>query len=475
MTGTHHNKEMFDSTKTRPLGTTEQNWSLAVSRGTGTTALVLQMAKSPSETPLLHEILIKLRKTHPLLRSKLHHNATTNEYTLLQSTTTAPVAIEFHDIPSTTRLLQTLSAKQGSNNLSPCHLILEHELNINSWSDPNSFPTKGIDVIFASVYALSDAKCAIVLRLHASICDRTTAVSLLMELMGLVVEAEGGGTQPGIKNDGEGKMGIESMIPNGMAKKTFWAHGMDMLGYSVNSLRLTNLKFKNTKLPRSSEVVRLQMNTHHTAGILAGCKSRGIKLCGALAAAGLIAAHSTKPESDQLKKKYGVVTIIDCRPLLEPALSTHHYGLYQSALLNTHTLKGTENLWDLAIRCYNDFARYKKCNKHFSDMTDINFLMRKAIENPSLTASSSLRTSLISVFEDPVIDNTNQMQQGIGVEDYIGCASVHGVGPSIGIFDTIRDGELDCACVYPSPLHSREQMNAMVDHMKKILIDGSSD
>ncbi|KAK6139851.1 hypothetical protein DH2020_026426 [Rehmannia glutinosa] len=440
------------------MSTTEQNWSLAVSRGTGTTVLVLQMAKSPSETPLLHEILIKLRKTHPLLRSKLHYNATTNEYTLLTSTTTTTpqVDIEFHDIPSTTRLLQTLSAKQGSNNLSPSHLILEHELNINSWSDPNSFPPKGIDVIFASVYALSDAKCAIVLRLHASICDRTTAVSLLMELMGLVVEAEGGGTKPGIKNDGEGKMGIESMIPNGMAKKTFWAHGMDMLGYSVNSLRLTNLKFKNTKLPRSSEV---------------GCKSRGIKLCGALAAAGLIAAHATKPESDQLKKKYGVVTIIDCRPFLNLLFPL----IIMSALLNTHTLKGTEKLWDLAVRCYNDFARYKKCNKHFSDMTDINYLMRKAIENPSLTASSSLRTSLISVFEDPVIDNTNQMQQEIGVEDYIGCASVHGVGPSIGIFDTIRDGELDCACVYPSPLHSRDQMNAMVDHMKKILIDGSSD
>ncbi|KAI3471801.1 hypothetical protein Pfo_028454 [Paulownia fortunei] len=304
------------------------------------------MAKPPSEAPLLHEILEKLLKAHPLLRSKLHHNPTTKECTFLTSTT-PQVDVEFHDLPSTSQLLQTLSTKQNSN-ISPCHLILEHELNNKCWWDPNSFPRNGIKVIFASVYALSDTKSVIVLRLHAS-----------------------------------------------------------------------------------------------------GCKSRGIKLCGALAAAGLIAAHSTKLESDQLKKKYGVVTLTDCRSLLEPALSNHHFWIYT------------------------DLANYKKCNKHFSDMADINFLMRKAIENPSLTASSSLRTSVISVFEDPVIDNSQQMQQEIGLEDYMGCASVHGVGPSIALFDTIRDGELDCACVYPSPLHSREQMNELVDHMKKILIDES--
>ncbi|MFX9847891.1 hypothetical protein ABTP16_18750, partial [Acinetobacter baumannii] len=133
-------------------------------------------------------------------------------------------------------------------------------------------------------------------------------------------------------------MAIESLVPSGMAKKTLWAHGMDMLGYSVNSFRLTNLKFDNAKGVRCSEVVRLRMNKEDTSRLLAGCNSRGIKLCGALAAAGLIAAHSTKPHSDQLKKKYGVVTLTDCRSQLEPALSIHHYGFYHSAILNTLTV-----------------------------------------------------------------------------------------------------------------------------------------
>lgn len=94
-------------------------------------------------------------------------------------------------------------------------------------------------------------------------------MSLLRELMELVEDqTEGGGTQKGIKNEGEGEKGIESMVPSGMAKKTIWAHGMDVLGYSVNSFRLTNLKFKNSKSPRLSEVVRLQMNKHYTSLIL---------------------------------------------------------------------------------------------------------------------------------------------------------------------------------------------------------------
>lgn len=104
-------------------------------------------------------------------------------------------------------------------------------------------------------------------------------------------------------------------------------------------------------------------------------------------------------------------------------------------------------------------------------MGDLNFLMCRAIENPGLTPSASMRTAFVSVFEDSIIDESSPLQQEIGLEDYLGCSSVHGVGPSIAFFDTVRDGRLDCACVYPSPLHSREQMVKLVDDMRRILID----
>ncbi|WOL03500.1 hypothetical protein Cni_G12220 [Canna indica] len=105
-------------------------------------------------------------------------------------------------------------------------------------------------------------------------------------------------------------------------------------------------------------------------------------------------------------------------------------------------------------------------------MSELNSLLCRAIDNPQLTSSSSQRTSLISVFEEPVVRELSELQQNLGVDDYIGCASVHGAGPSLAVFDTIRDGKLDCAFVYPSPLHSRKQIQDLAEQMKRILTGG---
>ncbi|EPS70645.1 hypothetical protein M569_04115 [Genlisea aurea] len=198
-----------------------------------------------------------------------------------------------------------------------------------------------------------------------------------------------------------------------------------------------------------------------------GCKSRGIKLCGILTAAILLAAASANAKKNL--NKYGVVTLTDCRSFLNPPLSVHHYGFYHSAILNTYAIQGTETLWELATGCYADFSKMKQNNKHLTDMADINFLMTKAVENPGLTSRSSLRSALVTVFEDAVIDDSGGMRRLIGVDDYIGCSSVHGIGPSIAVFDTVRDGELDCILVYPSPLHSREQIEEIAAKMTTIL------
>ena len=59
---------------------------------------------------------------------------------------------------------------------------------------------------------------------------------------------------------------------------------------------------------------------------LQGCKSRGIKLCGALAAAGLIAARSSKQIPDHQTERYAVVTLTDCRSILDPLLPNDQLG-----------------------------------------------------------------------------------------------------------------------------------------------------
>lgn len=82
-------------------------------------------------------------------------------------------------------------------------------------------------------------------------------------------EEEKGALQKEIANEEEVTSSIEDLVPNKKAKKGLWERGIDMLGYSVNSLRLTNLKFKDSKSPRSSQVVRLQMNQKDTEKIIA--------------------------------------------------------------------------------------------------------------------------------------------------------------------------------------------------------------
>ncbi|KAL4587590.1 hypothetical protein LXL04_000462 [Taraxacum kok-saghyz] len=437
----------------RPVGGTEYSWCRAVPGGTGVTALALLFSKPPNLSHLQSSIH-KLQHSHPILRSKLRSDPSTNTFSL--STPSAPNALQI----------------QSSDLAQSFYQALENEMNINAWRNQDNRVTEN-DVMFATVYKLPDQKWAVVLRLHTGVCDRTAAAFLLRELLGLFSAGEKCVDKEIAKENGIG-LPIEDCVPAGKASKPFWARGVDMLGYSVNSFRFSHLEFKQPGLPNSTQYVRLQIGLQDTDRILNGCKSRKIKLYAVLTAAGFIAARASKNLPDDKWEKYSLATLIDCRALLEPVLSDHHIGFYHSAILNSHDVKGGEDVWDLAKRIFTALETAKNNNKHFTDMADLNFLMCKAIDNPGLTPSSSLRTSLISVFEDPITENSSQCHKEIGLLDCIGCASVHGVSPSLAIFDTLRDGELDCACVYPSPTHSREQMQDFVDQMKKILLGSNS-
>ncbi|KAK9126359.1 hypothetical protein Scep_015205 [Stephania cephalantha] len=368
-----------------------------------------------------------------------------------------PTNLSIHPTPH-------LTLHNSPYSLPSFHLIAEHELNQNPWTAAAAAETP---TAFATIYALPGAKWAVALRLHTMVCDRTTAVALLRELCG--GEEEFGG------KDGV-NLGIEKLVPSGRGSKALWARGFDLVGYSLNSFRFCNLPFQDSESGRSSAVVRLRLGPEETLRLLSGCKERGIKLCGAMGAAGMMAAHTSKQLPEHQWEKYAIVTLVDCRASLDPPLHPHNFGFYHSAILNTHDVcGGSTEFWDLANRCYASFNNAMNSNKHFTDMEDLNLLMCKAIDNPGLTPSSSLRTSFMAVFEDSVINNFSEsaVSQELGLLDCIGCSSVHGVGPSIAVFDTIRDGALDCACVYPTPLHSREQMEELIQNMKTILIQES--
>lgn len=64
----------------------------------------------------------------------------------------------------------------------------------------------------------------------------------------------------------------------------------------------------------------------HNDLTLQGCKARRIKLWAAIAAAGLISAYSSKNLPQNQGEKYAVVTLSDCRSILEPPLTPNDFG-----------------------------------------------------------------------------------------------------------------------------------------------------
>eukprot|EP00268_Persea_americana_P033677 TRINITY_DN3331_c0_g3_i1.p1 TRINITY_DN3331_c0_g3~~TRINITY_DN3331_c0_g3_i1.p1 ORF type:complete len:454 (-),score=98.88 TRINITY_DN3331_c0_g3_i1:313-1674(-) len=447
--------------KARPLGATELSWCRAVPGGTGITVLSLLLSRRPDPS-LLQNALRKLQLHHPILRSTLSSSS-------ISISSSPSMRLQSLDPPS--NLLQTPLP------FSSFHLLLEHELNQNPWSqfeeeEEEDDDDAQFDVFFATLYSLPDSKHVLSLRLHTSICDRTAAVALSRELLGLMREGVGG--EKWVSGDVGGEemfLPIEEMVPKGKGDKPFWSRGVDLMGYSLNSMRISNLGFGDVGVERASEVVRMQMSREETDRILAGCREREIKLCGALTAAGLIAANS-KNIANNWSGNYTVVTMTDCRKYLDPVLQENCLGFYFSGILNTHSITKGEELWDVAKRCHMALSNAINSNKHFTDMGDLNFLMCKAIDNPGLTPSSSQRTAFMTMFEDTVIDDSSYSHEEVGLEDYIGCSSIHGVGPSVAVFDTVRNGRLDCTFVYPSPLHSRKQMQELIDDMKDILLRG---
>ncbi|CAA7405345.1 unnamed protein product [Spirodela intermedia] len=447
--------------KERELGGTEKSWCKAVPGGTGIMVVAVAISR-PIELSFLRTALQKLQDSNQILRAKLPLQRGVESFTI----SLAPyVEIESFDAVETSEILSRRIGASGE--VSPFERLVEHDLNRNPWAvQAGSSAAAPAPVFFAATYAVPESETTIVsLRLHSAVCDRTTSSSVLWWLLGLLAEIE----------DGDGgertaHPGIEEMTIMATAGKPFWARGRDILGYSFNFTRSACLPFQNTALPRSSAIARMVLTAAETSDLLSACKSRGVKLCGVLTAAMLLAALSSKHLPAGRSESYTVITMIDCRKFLDPKLDSLDLGFYNSAIQNAYSVREGEDLWEVADRCHGSLSKAIDGNRHITDMADLNLLMRKAIDNPILTPSSSMRTALLSVFEETVVYEPCHIYRRAGVEEFIACSSVHGVGPSVAVFDSIRDGQLQCDCLYPTPLHSREQIQALVDHAKSILV-----
>ncbi|XP_076900185.1 uncharacterized protein LOC143554271 [Bidens hawaiensis] len=351
----------------RSVGGTEYSWCKAVPGGTGISLLAFLFSKQP-DLSHLQTCIHKLQTSHPILRSKLRFDPATNGYSFSTPADSGPPQIQPSDLPKS------------------FELTIEHEMNTNPWLNTNKAnQVTETDIMFVSMYNLPEQQWAVVLRLHTAACDRAAAAFLFRELLGLL---GGGAEKENAKEVGVG-LAIEDYIPAGKANKPFWARGADMLGYSVNSFRFSNLDFKETGFPTSTQLVRMKIGSEDTEKILSlenffhkheglasvlmaksskGCKSKGIKLFVLLAAAGIVAARASKNLAIDKSEKYSLTTLMDCRSLLDPALSDHNIGFYHSAILNNHDVKGGEDVWELAQKIYTSLTTAKSSDKHFTDM-----------------------------------------------------------------------------------------------------------
>ncbi|CAO1942380.1 unnamed protein product [Urochloa humidicola] len=438
--------------RTRAPGGTEYSWCRAVPGGTGTTLLALRLSRSAAAAEAAAAAALRsLQSAHPVLRGRLR---TTPSGPTLAFPPAAPP-------PPPILPLEPLPAPESAADFDA---LLEHELNRNPWAaDSDDAP-----VLFATLYELPPATggASLFVRIHTVACDRSAADALARELVALL----GGGGEERVSEDAAAEAALEERIPQRDTWKPFWARGMDMVGYSINGLRTSTLPFVKTGTERSTQMLRLGLGRDETTRLLDACKENGVKLCSAMAAATMLAARQSKPLESGQQETYSIVTLINCRKFLEPALDDHNVGFFYSAITNTHSIHGEEALWELAKRCHDSYTSAKTNKKHLTDISDLNFLMCRAIENPQLTTAGALRTALVSVFEEPVVADAAELQAKAGVEDCVCCATVHGIGPSIGVFDSIKDGRLDCACMYPAPLHSGKQIQEIFDKVKQILL-----
>ncbi|CAA0822511.1 Unknown protein [Striga hermonthica] len=248
---------------TRMAGATEHSWCRAVPGGTGITAVALLLSKPPN-SQFLQNALRKFQISHPILNSKLQFDPPSSSFSYRVPPSPHLEILHF-DPQSTAEILRSGFTDEERGSIPPLHLILEHELNTNPWGNQNPDPKSDADVFFASLYDFGEeGKWVLALRLHTSVCDRTSAAALLEDLLGTMV----GGAELEMEKLPELCLAIEDCIPSGLGNKPFWARGVDMLGYSLNSFRLANLDFKDTESPRMSRVVRLQMDVGETGRIL---------------------------------------------------------------------------------------------------------------------------------------------------------------------------------------------------------------
>ncbi|GLJ06878.1 hypothetical protein SUGI_0051100 [Cryptomeria japonica] len=452
--------------KSRSMGTTESSWCAAVDSGTGTSISGILLGQSIDPAPLRAAISTIL-SSQPLLRSWI-----TEKEGQLRFDVDASTLLDVEVVDKAERAEE----EDPDRTQEPWLQIVEDEMDAG-------FPKeKPFRVFQVKLYRLPDANSLIILRFHTGAADFASAVRVCSELMKHLkecLELNGEGSDQKVPNLEEEEDDIfelqvpslEAATPPAKAKKSFWAHGIDVLGYGLASFRHALLPLENVVDERQSRVIVAEFKEDATRLILELCKQKSSDLNGLLDAAALKAVAKFKGTGKR-GEHYAVVILLNCRSMLEPAIPDSTSGFYNAAIMKTIHATETVPLWELATRITKDFDQAVKNNKHFTDMGDLNMLMTQAITRPAVTPSSSMRTAFLSNARDACREEVDKgLLSSLSVKDWITCTSLNGIGPCLALYPVLRNGCLRVSFVYCNPLFSTETIKCLVDDISSMLND----
>ncbi|KAH9325970.1 hypothetical protein KI387_006148, partial [Taxus chinensis] len=284
------NEYEYPIPKSRSLGTTESNWCSAVDSGTGTSISGILLGQSISLASL-QSALSAILSSQPLLRARI----TEKEGQLcFEVDGNALVDVEIIDKGE-----RPEAEDPGTHRTQPPWLqIVEDEMDAG-------FPAeKPFRVFQVKLYQLPDANSLIILRFHSAAADYASAVQVSSDLLKHLkecVEPNGEGSdkkRPNLEEEEDvfelRVPSLEAATPPAKARKSFWAHGIDVLGYGLSAFRHAILPLENVVEKRQSRVIVADYGEDVTRNILELCKRKSSDLNGLLNAALLKAVAKFK-------------------------------------------------------------------------------------------------------------------------------------------------------------------------------------
>ncbi|CAI7803818.1 unnamed protein product [Closterium sp. NIES-54] len=466
--------------RTTPSRTGRSAWLLAPSNATPALCLTVSPVSRPFTPFPLQKNQVKTAAAlaasrHPILAARIVRVQKPKPHWELRVSGDAPPAVpvaarSWHDVLGVDGA-STLGASESEEAL---RLVTQVEMNTPMSAVVGEKDEEPTDVFQVHVYPSELATC-IVLRGHCAAFDRSSALSVTRAFLSALAAVLSGSapSSPTWPSTGVSlPPSLASLMPKGAQAKGFFTKMVDAVGYAASS-HSAMLPFQpgcadSRKNHFRSEIIPIHLSTQ-------ACEARGSSLYGLQCAAALkAAAEELKLKKDE---SFGVTSLIDCRQYCDPPLAPSAIGVFDSGLPLKHSCSHASSLWGIAGQLTQQVAFAVSKGKHFSELPVLEMLFGTVLNTPSLSPEHSLRTSFLTSFTDGPLPldlttahgtsngATNGTSNGTGdlallqLDGVMGpLVASHGIGPSIGMPDFIKDGALQLLLVYPTPLYSPAQM-----------------